>query len=33
LVLEDREGGGARVNLVFRPVEFDDAVSTTNDGA
>jgi two-component system nitrogen regulation sensor histidine kinase NtrY len=33
LVLEDREGGGARVSLVFRPVEFDDSVSTTNDGA
>jgi|SRR5579859_736591 len=33
LILEDREGGGARVSLVFRPVEFDDAVSTINDGA
>ena len=33
LALEDREGGGARVSLVFRPLEFDDSMSTINDGA
>jgi two-component system nitrogen regulation sensor histidine kinase NtrY len=33
VVLEDREGGGAKVSLIFRPMEFDDAVSSINDGA
>jgi len=33
VVLEDREGGGAKVSLVFRPMEFDDTVSSINDGA
>ena len=37
VVLEDREakgaGGGARVSLVFRSNEFDDAVRSRNDGA
>lgn len=32
LVLEDREGGGARVVLVFRPGEGDDSTASAGNG-